>query len=343
MRVTWRQVTRWRATRQLLTEARTDPVAVSHRLCGLHAQVASSGAAIAGVRGARGVDDALRDGGLVRTWAMRGTLHLLPTEELGLWCAALADKESRRRFPPSFERETGLTGEMLRAITASIGRVLGADALTRAELVDRVVEDLGRPDYAEPMARSWGMALKPAAAQGFLVSGPDGTFRSPGPLERPDTDAANQEVLLRFLRANGPADADDVGRWWGERATPAKRWLRTAPVQAVDVEGWPAWVAADDADELAATPTDGEHPGDGPFLLPAFDPWVIAPISHRRRAVPDGRESEVSRTAGWISPVLVVDGRVAGVWEPDGDTAVVRPFGRVPRKRVEAVRDVRWG
>ncbi|SDF15105.1 DNA glycosylase AlkZ-like family protein [Pseudonocardia oroxyli] len=343
MRVTWRQVTRWRAVRRLLTAPETDPVAVSRRLCGLHAQIASSPAAIAGVRGASGVGEAVGDGRLVRTWAMRGTLHLMPADELGLWTAALADKESRRRFPPSFARAHGVDGETLHAITASIGRVLGTEPLTRAVLAERVIADLGRPELAEPLTSSWGSVFKPAAARGLLVSGPDGTFVSPGPLDRPDTDTANQEILLRFLRAHGPADADDVGRWWGERATPAKRRLRRAPVEPVDVEGWRAWVAAEDADELAATPSDGEHPGDGPFLLPAFDPWVIAPISHRRRAVPEVRATEVSRTAGWISPVLVLDGRVAGVWEPDGDTAVVRPFGPVPRSRVEALRAVRWG
>ncbi|WP_181781850.1 DNA glycosylase AlkZ-like family protein, partial [Pseudonocardia pini] len=204
MDVTWRQVTRWRAAAQLLTAPERDPVGVARRLGGIHAQVASSSVGIAAVRGADGVDAALADRTLVRTWAMRGTLHLLPADELGLWCAALTDRESRRRFPPSWERAHGVDGDTLHAITAAIGRVLGPEPLTRTELVARVVEDLGRPEIAEPMATSWGALLKPAAAQGFLCSGPEGTFVSPGPLEQPDTAVANQEVLLRFLRANGP-------------------------------------------------------------------------------------------------------------------------------------------
>ena len=70
------------------------------------------------------------------------------------------------------------------------------------------------------------------------------------------------------------------------------------------------------------------------MLLPGFDPWVIAPLSHRAWSIPPGRTAEVSRTAGWISPVLVVDGGVAGVWEhavARGTlTVTVRPFGPVP-------------
>jgi hypothetical protein len=61
---------------------------------------------------------------------------------------------------------------------------------------------------------------------------------------------------------------------------------------------------------------------------------VLAPLSHRRRAIPADHVSAVSRTAGWISPVLVVDGAVAGVWEHErrggGLAVAVRPFAPVP-------------
>lgn len=81
---------------------------------------------------------------------------------------------------------------------------------------------------------------------------------------------------------------------------------------------------------VLATP---DAPAGDVVLLPGFDPWVIAPLSHRKRAVPAGHESDASRTAGWISPVLVVDGAVAGVREYEGvgsDLVVtVRPFARL--------------
>ncbi|GAA1834215.1 winged helix DNA-binding domain-containing protein [Pseudonocardia ailaonensis] len=351
MRITWRQVTRWRAVRQLLTTGEPDPVEVARRVGGIHAQVASCSTGIAALRGATGVDDALADRTLVRTWAMRGTLHLLPADELGLWCAALTERESRRRFPPSFERENGVDGDTLHAVTASIGRVLGAEPLTRAELVERVVDDLGRPEIAEAMGKGWGVLLKPAAARGYLCSGPDGTFVSPAgllgrPLDQHDPAEAEQAALTRFLAANGPVTVEDVARWWGEQPAPARRRLRGAERVGVEIDGEPGFLLDPaDADELAATPADGDHPADGPFLLPGFDPWTIAPLSHRRHAVPEGREKEVSRAAGWITPVLVVDGRVAGVWEREGGRIVVRPFAKLPagaRRAVERLGEVGW-
>jgi hypothetical protein len=344
--VTWRQVARWRLRRQLLLEPAADVVATASQLCGLHAQVASATALIAGVRTAErpDLDTALwKERSLVRTWAMRGTLHLMPAAELGIWVGALTDRESRRRFPPAWEREHGVTGVQLHAITAAVAEVLGAEPMTRTELAAAVSARLGDPALAGPLSTGWGALLKPAAARGLLCSGPaaDGgvTFVAPaawlgGPVVPLDADAANREVLLRFLAANGPATPADVARWWGEQPAPARRWAKANAdaLAAVAVDGEAGYlVRAEDAEELAATPDDTA--GDV-VLLPGFDPWVIAPRSHRDRAVPPEYASRVSRTAGWISPVLVVDGAVAGVWEHEvrGDRLAVtmRPFAPLP-------------
>ncbi|TWF80112.1 winged helix DNA-binding protein [Pseudonocardia hierapolitana] len=351
MKVTWRQVVRWRMRRQLLVEPADDALAVARRVCGLHAQVASCTELIAGIRSAAppDLDTALwRDRSLVRTWAMRGTLHLLPADELDVWVGARTDYESRRRFPPSYEREHGVTGEQVHAITDAIGEVLGAQPLTRAELAAAISERLGDPALTAPLSTGWGAVFKPAASRGLLCSGPaaDGavTFVSPAawlgrPVRPVDAPAANREVLLRFLAANGPATAADVARWWGEQPGPARRWIREHgdALTAVEIDGEAGFVVrAEDADELAAVP---DAPAGDVVLLPGFDPWVIAPRSHREHAVPPDRMPEVSRTAGWISPVLVVGGAVAGVWEHErreGELSItVRPFGELPA----AVRD----
>jgi hypothetical protein len=67
---------------------------VVREICGLHAQVMSSAELTLWARvedlepGA--VQEALWERRtLAKTWAMRGTLHLLPAEELPLWVGAL--------------------------------------------------------------------------------------------------------------------------------------------------------------------------------------------------------------------------------------------------------------
>src|SRR5215472_18917957 len=97
LKLTWQQVAAWRVRRHYLDQRLPagNMLEVASRLCGLHAQVLSSAILTLWARveeldrGA--VQRALwQDRSLVKTWAMRGTLHMLPARELPLWHAALA-------------------------------------------------------------------------------------------------------------------------------------------------------------------------------------------------------------------------------------------------------------
>jgi len=87
VKVSWDQAFAWRLRRQFMEPARdakVDAVGIVGRLCGVQAQVASSAALAVALRQNRekreAADDlerALAEGALVKTWAMRGTLHLL--------------------------------------------------------------------------------------------------------------------------------------------------------------------------------------------------------------------------------------------------------------------------
>src|SRR3954466_1660884 len=86
MPLTWPQVLSWRQRRHFLDRAMpAAPVEVARRLVGLQAQVMSSAERAVAVRTPAPAPDALAArlaaGELVRTWAMRGTLHVLPVAE----------------------------------------------------------------------------------------------------------------------------------------------------------------------------------------------------------------------------------------------------------------------
>lgn len=80
-------------------------------------------------------------------------------------------------------------------------------------------------------------------------------------------------------------------------------------------------------------------------LLPGFDQWVVC--SARRDgygsrpgpglpALDPQYRSRIYRLQGWVSPVLLVDGRIEGVWrhERKGSRLEVEviPFRRLPRR-----------
>jgi hypothetical protein len=93
--LSWVQVLAWRMSRQLLEPggAATVPE-VARALCGIQVQVGSGAELAVAVRQRTPrpgeVDGALwKDRSLVKTWAMRGTLHLLPADVAGSYVATL--------------------------------------------------------------------------------------------------------------------------------------------------------------------------------------------------------------------------------------------------------------
>ena len=112
VRVSWDQALAWRLERQMLDPAPAlSADEVVRRLGGVQAQVASSAELAIRVRQASSasgeVAAALLDGRLIKTWAMRGTLHLLVPDEAGWFLSLLAS--GRTWELPSWQRYFGMT------------------------------------------------------------------------------------------------------------------------------------------------------------------------------------------------------------------------------------------
>jgi hypothetical protein len=126
--------------RKAVSTARTSPevFGVIAKICGLHAQVMSSAGLTLWAR----VED-LEPGmvgealwehrSLVKTWVMRGTLHLLPADELPTWVAAQGILKPRH-YTKSWQKHYGLTYEEAEDMLAAI----------REALDGRIVLDDGR-------------------------------------------------------------------------------------------------------------------------------------------------------------------------------------------------------
>ncbi|SPE48316.1 hypothetical protein SNS2_0401 [Streptomyces netropsis] len=336
----WADVAAWRLRRHHLLDPLTAPEPwqavkdVSAALCGLHAQVMSSAEqAVAARTRLPDTDAAVREAlwerrALVKTWAMRGTLHLLPAHELPLYVAALRD--DRRQTGDRLLAQQGLTPDDVAIVLEALPAALGEDRLTREALAERLTDVTHDKAIGDKVRSGWGVLLKPAARRGLLCFGPnDGrnvTFCAPRYWLGTDAERAERSaptdpaqalgaVLRRYLHAYGPASPDDFARWWGT-GTPEVRAALSAlgdAVMATDIEGHRSWALRDDVAGMTLTPA-----GDGPLvrLLPAFDPYIVGLSRQLASLLPDpALRSKVSRTAGWISPVLILDGMIGGVWK----------------------------
>ena len=320
------EILRRRIERHFLgAERGTDVVDVARRVSGVHAQVTSSAQAATDLRlGAPAdLEKALwSDRTLVRTWAARGTLHLLPAADLPLWVAAMSTRT--RETTGSWLRYHGVTAEQMADIIAAVPDVLGGDPMTREELAEAVIAATGHEDLRAPLTQGFGAVLKPLAFRGLLCSGPprgrNVTFVAPrawlGAWEPVDTGDAIDRLALGYLDAYGPADFGEFARWFDLKPALARTSFARLDLEPVDGGYLPA---------------GAERPGGGEsvLLLPAFDPYVVGSL-RQLDLISSGPRSAISRPQGWISPTLVVNGRIEGVWEERDGAPAVTAFGRLP-------------
>ncbi|MBI3974860.1 MAG: AlkZ family DNA glycosylase [Armatimonadetes bacterium] len=335
------QVRAWRLARHHLDRRvpRTRLTQVVADLCGAHAQLMSAAelslwARVSGLTQADVREALWERRTLVKTWGMRGTLHLFPAADLPLYAAALRTRTGYRR--DAWLKMVGLTLEEVERVSDAVRAALDGRQLTREELADAVADRAG-PKVRRRLLSGWGEMLKPAASRGSLIFGPSRgqhvTFVRPDQwLKRwrdLDGDGALREVLRRYLAAYGPATHDEFARWWGIDPAPARRLMAALDVdlEAVEVDGRRGWTLAGYARRIRAM-----GPPRGIRLLPNFDPYVMG-YRPREEFVPADFAARVFRPQAWISPVLLVDGRAAGVWahrrRGSGIEVGVEPFVRL--------------
>jgi len=358
--LTWAQVGAWRMQRQYLTALDGPPeaagaVVIAERLLGVQAQVASQAALAVALRqqapGPQDTATALENRTLVKTWAARGTLHLHPPEQAASVLALLANAKTWHKGV--WQKNFLTIGQMDALATAVTTALADGTARTCTELMDRVIAATGDDTLAEHLGSGWGQVLKPLAWQGLLCHGPsDGqriTFVRPdlhvaGWPGLPSPDDAARTVIPAWLGTYGPGGPAGFDLWLIRNATPKaqlKRWFAdleaAGEVVAVDVEGERLLARSQDVDELAGLDPAGSG---GPVrLLPAFDQFILGPGTGDPHVLDPAQRPRVSRAAGWISPLVVRDGRVIGVWEPDGakhPQVTLFPGEKVPAKLLKA-------
>ncbi|MFL5660818.1 MAG: winged helix DNA-binding domain-containing protein [Ktedonobacteraceae bacterium] len=314
---------------------------VVKKVCGIQAQeapaatlavrVRSTGLVAADVERAR-----VEERTVTRTWGLRGTLHLLATEDLG-WLLPLLGPvfvagARRRREELGLDEDTCVRGiHIISNILANQG------PLTRAELFEQLaahgllLEGQARPHL-----------LGRAALEGIICLGPDHGSEPTYVLMSDWVDqerighsfsetAAHAELTRRYLGAYGPATPEDQATWSGMplKSTRAA-WQHIADqLMEVEVTSAPAWMLKSRAawldDELAIYPPIVR-------LLPRFDSYLLG-YQQRDLAVAPQYAKRINAGGGIIHPTVMVDGRLVGIWKSTRRSShldvMVQPFDQL--------------
>lgn len=347
MPVTWATALAWRLRRHLIDPAGTGSVAdVVRRLGGVPAWPdAAAELAIAARRaGGRAGDaaQALAAREVVKVFAFRGATHLMTPQDAGAYLALRASSRMWERA--SWQEYYGLAPSDWPRLRQYVRDALAEQPLTRSELI-AALNRSGRYRHLGAILQEGNdTLLKPLTWLGDVGLGPgrDGELTLlrladvPGWAGVPDPDDAGPAVIRAYFRTHGPAAPERVHDWLGKglgaKRRDLTRWLRQLDdeLEPLTVEGDPVLVLHDDADELRATP-----PSTSVRLLPARDPWVMAPGTSDARVVPPGRRQAVSRSAN----LVVRGGVLCGTWTLRADRVDVGWFaesGPPPTAELEA-------
>ena len=308
---------------RLTAEALVDAV---RAVCGIQGQLTPAmllaiRARVGGLKSAD-IEHAIADEhSLVRTWVMRGTLHLLASEDIR-WIVALLGppfeaKDKRRRVQLGVDEETSSAG--LKAIRAILGK---EGPLTRHELLDGLIE---RGVNIDPKGQALIHLIAQAALQGIICLGPDrhdgkSTYvlldnwveKDSPKVEKQPREKALAELARRYLAGFGPSDVKDFAAWSGLPLTDAKKgWQRleeSTSLTECHVEGRRLWMLPTESSDVGRSKPSVR-------LLPAFDTYVLG-YADRDYLVRPEHQREVYH-GGQTVPVVLVDGLASGVWRYD--------------------------
>lgn len=259
----------------------------------------------------RAVDRLFDRGVLVRAWTQRGTLHIVPAEDLAWVLGVTGDRQLRMAAPR--HRELGL-GPAELATTERVVRAAlrGGNALTRTELFG-VLDGAGiDPSGQRGLHAVQSLALRGIVCQGPVVGREDGATREQRFVlceehirrsAAPADPAA--ELFVRYIVGHGPATADDFAWWAGLTLGVARAAAAVPDARIHEIE----------AGLFAARPRP-RRTADSPTVL-ALGPFEEYYISYQDRTVacpPEHLAAVGPGKNGMVRPILLADGVVVGAW-----------------------------
>jgi len=272
---------------------------------------------------------ALDAGSVVRSWPMRGTLHLLAPEDLR-WILGIT-RERLMNAVAGRHRELAITEDDIshcRDIAFKTTETLKAEGVAGAsrEQLFQAFEESGQVTSAQRGIHVLGSLCQRA----WLVQGPMARVNGKAGVQQlfvpfdqwiPDSRELNRqegiaELLFRYIRSHGPATIKDFSWWSQVPLTEARAALKDLQDGLVElpVGGVSYWLSPETAAVL-----DHGVPGSRSFLaLPGFDEFLLGYQDRSLVLAPEFAERVVPGNNGVFKRMMVSGGEVVGTWARTG-------------------------
>lgn len=281
---------------------------------------------------AASVNAAIAQRAVVRTWMLRGTLHMVAGADLR-WMLALLGSRNIAGIAGR-HRQLELDDKVFAACRKLLAKALRGTTLTRNALFEllnahgietagqRGIHILWRLSQDGLLCFAGHAGKQPAFA---LL---DEWLPEPGPtLKR---DEALALLCARYFDSHGPATVADFAWWSGLTLGDAKRAVGACEVlEKVAADGREYWMHEGAAATAAGRSELFLLPGFDEYLLGYKDRGAVLAGEHAARVVPGGN--------GMFKPMIVANARIAGTWQRAAAGLAPEPFEELGAAQMRAL------
>lgn len=273
--------------------------------------------------------------GLVKTWTIRGTMHLIPQEDLPLYMRICGGAEDVVRSPWYLWQQK--RGEALPAEREICLAQMVLEGLERGvekrEDLRCLLRQGGMTEQEEAWVfHSWGGVMAELAqvgAVGLKVQA-EKAYRRLTPFTPMAEHEAGQEMLRRYLTHYGPATLRDAAYFFHEPQRNIRQWLEGLPVERVRCEG------RDDF-YMNEQPTPAQAPSC--VFLAGFDPLMMGYRKEESPFLPTEHVRKIFSMTGMVAPAVLLGGRVIGKWKQEKGEIRMTLFEEISAVEKETVEE----
>ena len=255
------------------------------------------------------IEQAFADRTILRTWLMRGTLHLVAAEDihwiLGLVAPKLIAGNTRRYGELELDADT-----LTRSNDIIVEALQDGGLLNRKELL-ALLEEKGIPTegqrgvYMLQRASLDGLICQGAAPRNvptFMALG-----AAPPHVAAMIREEALAELARRYFNSRGPATMQDFAAWSGLVMADVRAGMEAVKAEFVEetIDDQTYW-------RPDTTPPTREIP---PYLLPGFDEYLLGYRDRSAVLDPQYAQQVCPGGNGVFQPTIVIEGRMVGTWK----------------------------
>lgn len=290
-------------------------------LCGLQAQFLRNAVHALRIRTAQ-----LSTEGLVKTWTLRGTVHLVPEADLPLYirCCGRAEDICRSAWYQWTAQRGHANPPETEIRYARMTRDAIAEGIDEREALRLHLREQGMTEAEEArLFNGWGGLIAEMAGVGLLAFQAEMAdeihpvetkrYRLLAPFTPLEESAARLELLRRYFTHYGPATLRDAAYFFHWTQSEIKAMLPALPLETVGMNGRTHFFIP-----------SGEPSQDMPdcLLLAGFDPLMMGYRKEDNPFLPPEHLRGIFNLAGIVNPAILLHGRVVGKWkEKDGKVA----------------------